>query len=566
MHLDERLLRNVMSSAHEAIDPTGVPGLDVVVGGGLPRGALMMIVGAPGSGKTVLANHIAFNACRAGRRTLILTALSESTSKLISHLRGFAFFDEDLIGDALQYLSVQQFLERGLETTREEVVALARSSRADMVIIDGFRGMYGSPVERQVPREFLYEIGTSLATIGATTIITSEASPHDPALFAEAATADVILGMHYNLVGVAARRAIDVIKSRGQEHLSGLHGLVISSDGIEVCPRLEARIALLRQHALQSVLHDQSGQRAAGLDQAEISASNAEDRRGFDLPELDALLGGGFMPGTCTVIAGGAGTGKTTFAVRFALAGARVDEPVLYISFYETLAQLVTKANQLGFGEELQRTLSPNGSLTFVRMEPVELDPDVVANQLLQLMDSTGARRFVIDGVAEMEEAAHAFGDSRRVAQYLSALLEAQRMQGITSLFTKAIPRTVGMMLDLSQQPLTLSADNVIVLQKMIYRRRLRSTLAVLKTRFSEHDPGIREFTIDAAKGLHVFTLEGSTEGLLESTSEAYELPTEGLLGARNTPRRRPAGQSRMSHGRDSHESSFSSGPAPEDS
>src|SRR5437764_3758225 len=76
-------------------DPTGVPNLDGVLGGGLPRGALMLVVGAPGSGKTTLALQMAFAAARAGRRVLILTALSEPTNKLIAHLRTFTFFTED---------------------------------------------------------------------------------------------------------------------------------------------------------------------------------------------------------------------------------------------------------------------------------------------------------------------------------------------------------------------------------------------------------------------------------------------------------------------------------------
>ena len=87
-------------------DPTGVPNLDRVLGGGLPRGALVLVVGAPGSGKTTLALQMAFAAARAGRRVLILTALSEPTSKLIGHLRTFTFFDEDLLGDAIQVLSL----------------------------------------------------------------------------------------------------------------------------------------------------------------------------------------------------------------------------------------------------------------------------------------------------------------------------------------------------------------------------------------------------------------------------------------------------------------------------
>jgi len=88
------------------VDPTGVPNLDLMLGGGVPRGALVLVVGPPGSGKTTLANQMAFTAARAGRRVLILTALSEPTNKFVANLRSLSFFDEEFLGDAIQVLSL----------------------------------------------------------------------------------------------------------------------------------------------------------------------------------------------------------------------------------------------------------------------------------------------------------------------------------------------------------------------------------------------------------------------------------------------------------------------------
>ena len=108
------------------LDPTGVPQLDLVLGGGLPRGALTMIVGPPGSGKTTLAGQMAFAAAHAGRRALILSTLAEPTNKLVAHLRSFAFYDEALLGDAVQVLSLAPFLEED----EQEDGALGRSASA----------------------------------------------------------------------------------------------------------------------------------------------------------------------------------------------------------------------------------------------------------------------------------------------------------------------------------------------------------------------------------------------------------------------------------------------------
>src|SRR5689334_11839785 len=142
------------------VDPTGVPNLDSVLGGGIPRGALVIVVGSPGSGKTTLANQLAFAAARRGRRAMVLTALSEPASKLIAHLRSFRFFDEDLVGDDIQFISLQQFLSGGLEATAREVVAAARRSEAGFVVLDGLRGVRGASADPQQARQFLYDVGT----------------------------------------------------------------------------------------------------------------------------------------------------------------------------------------------------------------------------------------------------------------------------------------------------------------------------------------------------------------------------------------------------------------------
>lgn len=225
------------------VDPTGVPNLDQVLGGGLPRGALVIIVGPPGSGKTTLANQMAFAAARSGRRSMVLTALSEPTSKLIAHLSAFCFYDNALVGDAMQFLSLQHFLTGGLESTGDEIVAAARRLRAAFVVLDGFRGIRGADVNPQAARQFLYDVGTTLSVLGTTTVISSEADPRDPSFFfPEATTGDVILGLRFDLVGVRQWRGVEAIKVRAGAPLAGMHGLAIGDDGVIVYPRLESRV------------------------------------------------------------------------------------------------------------------------------------------------------------------------------------------------------------------------------------------------------------------------------------------------------------------------------------
>src|SRR5690348_12068215 len=106
----KELEQSERDEAHGQIihDATGVPHLDQVLGGGVPRGGLVLIMGVPGSGKTTIASQIAFAAARAGKKVLLLTAISEPTNKLLAHLASFTFFDRELVGGPIQVLSLQQ--------------------------------------------------------------------------------------------------------------------------------------------------------------------------------------------------------------------------------------------------------------------------------------------------------------------------------------------------------------------------------------------------------------------------------------------------------------------------
>lgn len=498
-------------SGPPALTPTGVRGFDEVLGGGLPRGSLVIIMGPPGSGKTTLANQMAFSAVRGGRRALVLTALSESTTKLIAHLRGFSFFDDDLIGDALQFLSLQQFLDNGLDAGSTSLITLARRARADLVVLDGFRGVRGVDVDPQAARQFLYDVGSSLSIVGKTAIVTSEADPRDPLFFPEATTADVIVGLHYGLSGVRQRRKLEVIKMRGAAPLPGLHGLDLAHEGVMVYPRLEARVSLASRRMPE--------------EPAPTDAVPTSSRVAFGLPELDALLNGGLTPGTATLVAGNLGTGKTLLALHYALNGVRSGEPTLFLGFRESRDQLLTKADAFALSAELRAALAPGGGLSFVRQAPIELNPDIVAAELLGELDRIHARRLVVDSIAELENAVGGNGDHARLDNYLAALVEALRMRGVTSVLIKEIRQAVGVVPQFRDELISVMAGNVLLLQQVERQARLHRVVSVLKMRFSAHDATLYEFVIQAPDGIRVLGPFESSTGTL--TGFAQEGPSQ---------------------------------------
>ena len=479
------------------LEPTGIPNLDQILGGGLPRGALAIIVGPPGSGKTTLANQMAFAAAQAGQRAMVLSALSEPTSKLIAHLRAFEFYHDDLVGETIQFISLQQFLSGGLQATSAEMIAAVRRANASWVVLDGFRGVRGVDLDPQAARQFLYDVGTTLSILGATTIITSEADPRDPAFFPEATTADVVIGLHFDVVGVRQRRRVEIIKMRGAAPLSGVHGLALGHAGIIVYPRLESKIN-------QTAYAPQPDSLGDVLEDLAVALGDPEARDPFGLPALDALLDGGVTPGTSTMVMGSLGTGKTLLGLHFALEGVRRGEPTVFLGFRESYHQLLRKTYPFVLGQELRAALAPEGSLTLLRWPPVELNADTLATVLLETLDRTNAKRLVVDSITELERAAMESGDPRRVENYLAALMEALHRRNVTALFIREIPSS-GLHPDFSSEPVAILAENMLVLRQEERQGRLHRTLLVQKMRFSAHDATIvREFTIHAPEGIRV--------------------------------------------------------------
>ncbi|WP_338258480.1 RAD55 family ATPase [Dictyobacter halimunensis] len=297
----------------------------MVLGGGLPKGALAVILGPPGSGKTTLACQIAFAAAQRGEKVLFLTALSEPTAKFLAHLRPYSFFAEDLVGHTVHVFSIQQFIPQEGPIMGQAIVAEVRRLQASVVVLDGFQGLRDHETDFVAARHLLYDLGTQLSLFGTITLVTAEADPRDATLFPEMTTADVLIGLYNTLLGVHTHRSLEVLKLRGKALLAGLHGLTINESGIHVFPRLETR--LRRPFTV-------------GWDKKTPSASPAK-RATFGLPELDTLLGGGLTRYTGTVLTGNPGTGKTLLALQFLLAGVAEGEPGMFLGFRETADQLI---------------------------------------------------------------------------------------------------------------------------------------------------------------------------------------------------------------------------------
>lgn len=489
------------NTAAPAMLKTGITYLDRILGGGLLRGALAMVIGAPGTGKTVLAQQIAFHEASRGGRVLYLTGYSETHDKLLSHGRGFSFFKPDAIGQQIQFSSLPDLLREGAEETEDAIIATARTQRATLVLLDGFRSMRRLLADDQTAAHFVYSLGAKLALLGATTVLLVEGDPDQTSRFPELTVCDVILALHRQSIGSRDRRLLHMLKARGLAPLTGSHPFVIDQDGLSVYPRFESVVG--------AVEPDWNPERAA-----------------FGIPELDALVGGGLNLGTTTLVAGSPGVGKTTLGLHFLAESTRAQEPALFLGFMESPAQLREKARV--FGMDLSEA-EASGQLRYLVLPPHDLEADAIAVLLTEDIVRRGVRRLVIDSAAEIERA---IGFQGRVPDFLSALVSYLRGRGITTYLTMDVPLIGGPALEFADTPLSVLAENLLLLRHVEYRGRIHQVLSVLKMRFSDYERAIYEFSVTLGQGLRITGLAPLGEGFLTGVPRVpAEPPARGEAG-----------------------------------
>ncbi len=465
---------------------TGVPGLDRVLHGGLrPRG-LHIVGGLPGTGKTTLAQQISYHHAQAGGRVLYLVALSETTERLVGHARGFSFFDPAMVAHRVYYISVYSKLEEGgLPAVLDEARMLALEHRATLVCIDGVSTLKSAAPSPLDFRRFIFDLNAHLRSLGATTLMLGpwvEWEASEP----ELAVAEGIMTTGLATGDRRAERYLEVLKLRGSEFLAGRHSMTINGDGISVYPRLETALA------------------AEGIAQPPATWT----RVGTGSEGLDQMLRGGIPSGSVTLVGGVAGAGKTILGLGFLADGLVHGDRGVYLGLDEAPSRLLNKAEALGL--HLRRA-AEDGTLSIHWIPSLELIPDRVVWQILDVVDRSEAKRVVIDG---LDGILGGLTGSPRVKPLITALMTALRARGVTTIATHDLPRAASPATDDSYERLGAAIDNIVTLQYVELRSELHRLISILKVRESDFDPSIREFTISEG-GLHVADTFGSAEAVL---------------------------------------------------
>jgi len=443
---------------------TGDTGLDQVIGGGLAAGALVVVAGPPGSGKTILAQQICFANTAPDRKALYYTTWAEPHEKIVRHLEPFDFFDVDALGDRIEFIHLAELIgadrTSGLGAAGEEILRQSFKTRPSVIVIDSSKALH-DVIEPETFRRAIYDLASKVAYTDAVLILVGEYSSLETRSLPEFAVADAILQLENEGRGPIDRRWLRVLKMRGVESIPGQHSFRISNSGFEVFPRLET--------TLPRVVPTQEGRAAFGLE------------------KIDAATGGGIPRGDSTLLIGPSGIGKTLLALRFIAAGLEEGERCLHISFQETEDQVREKVAAAGW----DWTNVGAEQLLIRHIPPVEVDLDQVSAIIRSELARGGVKRVVVDSLAELAFAAR---ETERLPAYVWALGGFVRAAGGTTVFTNEMA-ALGQGADLGG--LSFIFNNVFFLRYVEIQSELRRGLNVLKMRQSEHEKGLLEFTID---------------------------------------------------------------------
>ena len=331
---------------------TGCAGLDEVLYGGIPTNTISVIMGAPGTGKTILAEQIAFPNATVDAPALYLTTMSEPLEKFIVHGQRYKFFDQEKVGTSVFYEDLGLMLrEQGIEKLPEIVADMLTARRARFVFIDSFKAL-NELIEQPQRRNLIFDLATVLSTYDCTSFLIGEYSEAMMTELPEFAIGDVVIQMLKLATNVREERFLRVEKLRASKSTPGLHAFSITSDGLELFPRLLTPPVAPNYTA-------------------------RPERVNTGIQGLDEMIAEGFWRGTTTLVAGPPGSGKTIMALEFLRAGVSKGEPGIYLGFQENPTQLTRVMRNMQM--PVEKLI--NDGFEIMYQSPVEMQLDSIAAQ-----------------------------------------------------------------------------------------------------------------------------------------------------------------------------------------
>jgi circadian clock protein KaiC len=468
-----------------------VPGLDSVLGGGLPEFSFNLITGLPGSGKTTLAHQLMFALATRERRALFFTAMGEPPLKMLRYQQQFSFFKPDSLDASIRFVNLGEEAATGdydlvLARILKEVEAFSPA----LVFVDSFRSILGEGGRSEGvsgPQRFIQQLGIQLSTWQITSFLIGE-NRTEQDTHPVFTVADGLWWLCQSVYRNSMVRKLQIVKMRGQATSPGIHTFRINAEGIEVFPS-----AVLPAEATP-------GQNARGK------------RLSMGIPGLDVLLGGGLPAGYSLLVAGPSGSGKTVLATAFLAEGARQGEPGVIVAFEQTPSQSWTRTIE---------DLIVAGKVGLINTRLLDLSIDEIIQRLVETIHRMKATRVVIDSLSGFELAvAPTFREDFR--ESLFRLVSVLSGLGVTVLMTSELEDRYT---DLRFSPYgsAFLTDAIIVQRYVELEGCLRRVMAVVKVRASSHSKEIRAYEI-TGEGLRLGAPVQGYGGLLSGRPSLAEV------------------------------------------
>jgi circadian clock protein KaiC len=450
--------------------PSGVRGLDEILGGGIPEFSFNLIGGQPGCGKTTLAHQIAFANATAKKPALYFTVLGETVMKMLRYQQQYSFFDISRINKDIRFSNLSDLvLERDLDKVLDHIILEVTAANPGIVVVDSFRTLVRESIgeaDEIKMQSFIHRLSEFLINWETTTFLLGEYSEEgirDNPVFT---LVDGIFWLSQVTERNSVVRKLQLVKLRGQASVPGLHTVRINSAGMEAFSR------------------------TLGL--AGNKTQLAQRRRlSTGIPDLDKMLDGGILEGDSLLVAGPSGTGKSALATQFIAEGLKHGDPGIMAIFEERPQGYTQRANT--FGLKL-KAAQQKGMLEILYLRPLDLSVDETMREILDAIKSIGARRLVIDSLVGFEMAlAPSFRADFRESLY--RMIGALTGAGITILSTVEVEDTFTG-LPFSHYAISFLTDDIIRLRYVEIDGQLRKVMMIVKMRGSNHSKDVREYVI----------------------------------------------------------------------
>ena len=490
------------SSREAALLSTGVSGLDFVLGGGLPENRVYLIEGMPGTGKTTLALQFLREGVARGESALYVT-LAETRHELeavaVSHgwtLDGIEVFElsppDEILNPESKY-TVFHPSEVELNQSVQSVYDSVERLRPSRVVLDSLSEMRILAQDPLRLRRQVLALKHFFTGRGCTVLLLDDVRSQDSELHFASIVHGVILLEQLALEYGAERRRARVTKLRGRRYRGGYHDFSIQTGGLVIYPRLVAS-----EHPSVAI-------------EAVVTTGN---------PQIDLLLGGGLDAGSCTLIMGPSGVGKTVLTTEMALATARRGERAILFLFDERIRTFLDRARKLNIA--LDEALAAR-TLVLQQIDPTELSPGAFAARVVRAVDEEGAKLVGIDSLTGY---LNAMPGETLLNIHLHELFSYLGQRGVMGLLTLAqhSPFTDST----AVADLSYLADAIVLLRYFEAIGEVRQAISILKRRSGAHENTIREYRIRVG-GIKVGTPLHEFQGVLSGAPQ-YLGPAGPLL------------------------------------